>query len=83
MMKRENISKEKCKEMIGTFVAAVSDALAEGETISFQSFGKFGIKERSAREGLNPKTREKIMIPACKSPYFKISATLKDIVNGK
>lgn len=81
--KDNHLNKAKCREMIDAFVTAVTDALAEGETISFQGFGKFGIKERAAREGINPKTQEKIKISASKSPYFKPSSTLKDIVNGK
>lgn len=81
--KGNHLNKAACREMIDTFVAAVTDTLAEGETISFQGFGKFGIKERDAREGVNPKTLEKIRISACKTPYFKPSATLKDTVNGK
>ena len=81
--KGNHLNKATCREMIDTFVAAITDALAEGETISFQGFGKFGIKERAAREGVNPKTLEKIRISACKTPYFKASSTLKDTVNGK
>lgn len=81
--KGNHLNKAKCREMIDAFVTAVTDALAEGETISLQGFGKFGTRERSAREGVNPKTLEKITISACKTPYFKPSATLKDTVNGR
>ncbi len=81
--KGNHLNRAKCKEMIDAFVAAITDALAEGEIISFQGFGKFGIKERAARDGVNPKTLEKIKISACKTPYFKPSRTLKDAVNDK
>lgn len=81
--KGNHLNKAKCREMIDTFVAAITDAIADGETISFQGFGKFGVRERAAREGINPKTQEKIEIPASKSPYFKPSSALKDAVKGK
>ena len=48
--------------------------------MSISGFGKFEVKSRPARTGVNPKTREKIQIPESKSPSFKAAKALKDAV---
>ncbi len=81
--KGNHASKVKCREMIDPFVAAVTDMLADGESVRIKGFGIFGVRERAAKDGVNPKTLERIKIPAGKSPYFKPSSMLKNVVNGK
>ncbi len=49
---------------------AIRDSLAGGEEVTITGFGSFRITERAAREGRNPQTRERIVIPAGKSPSF-------------
>ena len=61
-------------------IAAIGDALAKGESVQLIGFGTFGVKERSAREGRNPRTGEVVAIPASKAPYFKAGKALKDKV---
>ncbi|MCR4875885.1 MAG: HU family DNA-binding protein [Clostridiales bacterium] len=63
-------------------VAAISDALSSGESVTLVGFGTFGVKERAAREGRNPRTGETVKIAASKAPYFKAGKGLKDKVNG-
>mgnify|MGYP003293382383 CR=1 FL=1 len=46
-------------------------------------FGTFEVKERAARIGRNPQTKEEIKIPASKAPVFKAGKALKDLVNNK
>ena len=62
-------------------LAAIGDALAKGESVQLVGFGTFGVKERSAREGRNPRTGEVVKIPAAKAPVFKAGKALKDKVN--
>lgn len=58
----------------------ITNALANGNTVDIFGFGKFEVKERAERKGINPATKETITIPATKVPGFKASKTLKDQV---
>ncbi len=58
----------------------IIDTLKDGGEISISGFGKFEVKERAAREGINPATKEKIQIAASKAVGFKASKTLKEAV---
>lgn len=58
----------------------IEKALVENGEITFVGFGKFAVKTREAREGINPSTKEKIQIPAKKAVTFKAGAKLKEIV---
>lgn len=62
-------------------IGAITDGLTEGEKIQISGFGTFEIKEKSAREGINPKTQEKIKISASKIPTFKFGKAYKDSFN--
>ena len=61
-------------------ISAVSDALATGDKIALVGFGTFSIGERAQREGRNPRTGEKIQIPASKIVKFKAGKTLSEKV---
>lgn len=61
---------------------AITDGLNAGEKIQISGFGTFEIKEKPAREGINPKTQEKISIPATKIPTFKFGKAYKDSFNA-
>lgn len=65
---------------IDAVFAAIGDAMAKGETVQLLGFGTFGVKERAAREGRNPRTGETVKIPATKVPSFKAGKGLKDKV---
>ncbi len=58
----------------------IAKALQSGEKIQIAGFGTFEMKERCAREGINPMTKEKVSIPACKVPTFKFGSSFKDSV---
>ena len=62
------------------FVSAVSAALSGGDKISLVGFGTFSVGSRSQREGRNPRTGEKIKIPASKVVKFKAGKTLSEKV---
>ena len=63
------------------FVDAVTASLKEGEKIQISGFGTFELKTNEAREGINPKTGEKIKISATKTPVFKFGKAYKDSFN--
>ena len=56
-------------------------ALKSGDDVRLVGFGNFAVSQRAASEGRNPRTGEKIMIPASKQPKFKAGKALKDAVN--
>lgn len=66
---------------MNSFINVVSEALATGESVNIMGFGKFEVRERAAREGVNPRTGDKITINASKTPAFKAGKSLKDRVN--
>lgn len=74
-------SKKSCDEIIKAMLETIQESLVNGESVSFIGFGTFSVGERSAREGKNPATGEKIKIPAAKVPKFKAGKALKDAVN--
>ena len=78
---KAEISKKDAEAAVAAVVSAITDALADGEKVSLVGFGNFEVKERAARTGLNPQTKEKIEIPASKAPAFKAGKALKDAVN--
>jgi DNA-binding protein HU-beta len=79
---RSGLSKDQAGEALGATIAAIEDGLAAGEEISITGFGKFSVTHRSAREGVNPATGERIQIAASKAPRFSPGAKLKDAVKG-
>jgi DNA-binding protein HU-beta len=61
---------------------AITGALAGGESVNFTGFGKFSVAERGPRQGVNPRTRERITIPGGRVPKFSAGAGLKARVKG-
>jgi DNA-binding protein HU-beta len=69
-------------ETVNAALQVITEALARGEKVTLTGFGTFEVRERQAREGVNPQTRAKIQIAASKTPGFTASSTLKDAVKG-
>ena len=76
------VSKKDAEAVINAALAAIANALKEGDKVALIGFGTFEVKATAAREGRNPKTGEAIAIPASKKPTFSASKVLKDEVNG-
>ena len=60
---------------------SVIKALKAGDKLEVRGFGSFRVRQRNARVGRNPKTGEKVEVPAKRVPYFKPSKELKDLIN--
>jgi DNA-binding protein HU-beta len=72
------------KEVTAVFDAAielVTKTLKKGEEVSVAGLGKFVVKNRAARQSMNPRTKELIKVPASKAPTFRAAKALKDAVN--
>lgn len=77
------LTKKDSDAAVKAFVEAVTSALVKGDKVQLVGFGTFSVGERKERKGLNPKTREEIVIPASKAPKFSAGKALKDAVNKK
>ncbi|KKS67410.1 MAG: Bacterial nucleoid protein Hbs [Parcubacteria group bacterium GW2011_GWC2_42_6] len=75
------LSKVDAKKALDATVKAVSNALVAGDKVSLIGFGTFSVAERSARQGINPKTKKAIKIAAKKVAKFKAGAELSAAVN--
>lgn len=76
-----DLSKASAAAAIDAVVAAVTQALKNGDSVTLVGFGTFEVRTRAARQGRNPKTGETIKIKASKNPSFKAGKALKDAVN--
>ena len=77
---RSGISKKDSEKALNAALEIITEKLANGEKVQLVGFGVFDVKERAARIGRNPKTREEIEIPATKVPFFKAGKAMKDAV---
>ena len=66
---------------LDAFIDAVTDGLNSGDKVQISGFGTFDLKIKSAREGINPKTGEKINVEETKIPVFKFGKVYKDSFN--
>jgi DNA-binding protein HU-beta len=79
---RAGLSKTEAEKAVNASLETIRDALERGSEVNFTGFGKFSVTERSARQGVNPATGEKIQIAASKAPKFTAGAALKSAVKG-
>lgn len=77
---KTGITKKEAEMILTAFTDTITEALANGEKVSLVGFGTFETKTRASREGINPRTKEKIIIPASKTPGFKAGKVLKESV---
>ena len=75
---KSNLTKKDSESALNAFVETVEAALKKGEKIQLVGFGTFEVRNRAARTGINPRTKEEIKIPASKAPVFKAGKALKD-----
>lgn len=75
-----NVTKKDAAAAVEAVCETVTAELAKGNKVDISGFGKFEVKERAARQGINPATKEAIQIPASKVPAFKAAKALKEAV---
>lgn len=76
-------SVDAARESLEAVLEGISAALAQGEEVRFSGFGKFTVSVRKPREGINPRTGERITIPGGPLPTFSAGAALKARVRGR
>ena len=77
-----DMSKAEAGRAVDAVLGSITDSLAAGTKVSIGGFGNFEVRDRSARMGRNPQTRETIHIAATKVPAFKAAKALKMAVKG-
>ena len=75
---KAGLSKKDTEKAVNATVDAITETLQGGDKVQLVGFGVFEVKNRAARMGRNPKTKEQIQIPASKVPVFKAGKAFKD-----
>ena len=75
-------TKKAASDAVETVLNGITDALASGDDVNFTGFGKFSVAERGPRQGVNPRTGERITIAGGRVPKFSAGAGLKSRVKG-
>lgn len=78
---KADCTKKDAEKSLSLVLDTITESLAQGEKISLVGFGTFEVRERGEKECINPRTKEKIIAPACKAPAFKAGKALKEAVN--
>lgn len=74
------LSQDAAGKALNSMIEIVTSELKKGGEINITGFGAFKVSSRAKRNGVNPKTGAKIVIPAMKSPVFRAGKTLKESV---
>ena len=77
---KTGLSKKDSEKAVSAMLDTITTTLEAGEKVQLVGFGVFDVKERGARIGRNPKTKEEIEIPASRVPQFKAGKVLKEAV---
>ena len=80
---KTGVTKVVAKEVIQSFLNAIIDELAEGNRLEFREFGVFESRERAARLAQNPRTLEKVPVPAKRIVKFKVGRMMRKKVSGE
>ena len=82
MVETTGLNKRDVKAVVDGVFDHITEHLTRGDKVQVTGFGSFGVRERKARQGVNPSTGDKIDIAASKAPAFKAGKSLKDSVKG-
>src|SRR5262245_21341207 len=77
-----DLTKKHSETIVNTVFDSIIQALQRDDKIELRGFGSFRIRQRRSRQGRNPKTGDKVDVPAKRIPYFKPGKELKEIINA-
>ena len=83
MAEKAQLTKKDTELALKAFIDSVQETLENGDKVQLVGFGTFETRERAAREGRNPQTKETIQIPASTVPVFKAGKEFRSRVNGE
>jgi DNA-binding protein HU-beta len=78
---KASVSKKEADAVISAAMDAIVEAVAQDDKVTLVGFGSFERRDRAAREGRNPKTSEKMLIPATTVPAFSAGKSFKELVS--
>ncbi len=81
VIKASNLSKRHAEIIVNTVFHSIIEALQRDDKIELRGFGSFRVRRRRSRQGRNPKTGDRVEVPAKRIPYFKPGKDLKDLIN--
>ena len=81
--KTSGLTQKQAGDAVNATIDAITAALKAGDKVTLTGFGSFQVRETAARTGVNPRTRQKLNIPAGKRATFTAGAGLKGAVTGK
>ncbi len=76
------MTRKESEIIVETIFDSIVKSLRAGDKIEIRGFGSFRTRQRQARIGRNPKSGDRVEVPAKRIPFFKPSKELRDIVNG-
>ncbi len=76
------LSKGDASSAVDAVLTVIEETLKRGGDVSFTGFGKFSVADRSARQGVNPQTGQRIEIAASRVPRFSAGSALKKAIKG-
>jgi DNA-binding protein HU-beta len=79
---RAGMSKRDAGDAVEAMLETITNALRQGDSITFTGFGKFSTSARAARQGVNPRTGERVQIAATTVPKFTAGSALKSAVKS-
>jgi DNA-binding protein HU-beta len=79
---RAGMSKRDAGDAVDAMLDTITHALKSGDSITFTGFGKFSTSARAARQGVNPRTGERVQIAATTVPKFTAGSALKSAVKS-
>jgi integration host factor subunit beta len=80
---KTGLPKKQAEIVVNTVFESIVETLKTGEKIELRGFGSFRIRQRDSRMGRNPKTGEKVDVPAKRIPYFKPGKELRELLNSE
>jgi DNA-binding protein HU-beta len=81
--KDAGLTKADTSRAVESLLDTVTRSLKKGEEVAITGFGKFSVVKRAARQGVNPRTGERVKIKASKAPKFSAGAALKHAIHPK
>lgn len=84
IVEKTGLKKKDSEAALSAVLETITEALEKGDKVALVGFGTFEVRNRAARQGINPQTKKKIKIPATKVPAFKAGKSLKEsVANAK
>ena len=79
---RSGLSRRDASKAVDAFLESITESLKRGDAVSFTGFGKFSAQQRGARQGVNPRTGERVQIAAATVPKFSAGSALKSALKN-